>query len=171
MDFEKYEPKSTLVVLEHHITKAKFPFIDIHSHQSNMTPEDLAELAPIMDSLNMGVMVNLSGGTGSNLKSTKNNIDAAFPAKFILFANISFADIDNSEWADLTTKQLEDDFRDGAAGLKIFQNLGTFTKDKNGNRVRVNDPRLDPIWEKCGELGMPVLIHTGAPKPFLGSRR
>ena len=33
MDFEKYNPASTLVVPEHKVTKAKFPFIDVHNHQ------------------------------------------------------------------------------------------------------------------------------------------
>jgi predicted TIM-barrel fold metal-dependent hydrolase len=38
--------------------------------------------------------------------------------------------------------------------------------DKNGDRIRINDPRLDPVWAKCGELGIPVLIHAADPKPF-----
>lgn len=33
MDFEAYDPPSTLVVPEHLTPRAKFPFIDIHSHQ------------------------------------------------------------------------------------------------------------------------------------------
>jgi len=33
MDFEKYNPTSTLVVPGHKLTKAKFPFIDVHNHQ------------------------------------------------------------------------------------------------------------------------------------------
>jgi len=36
MGFEEYNPKSTLVVEGEEITKSKFPFIDVHSHQRNM---------------------------------------------------------------------------------------------------------------------------------------
>jgi predicted TIM-barrel fold metal-dependent hydrolase len=32
--------------------------------------------------------------------------------------------------------------------------------------VKVDDPRLDPIWAKCGELGIPVLIHSADPNLF-----
>src|SRR3989337_492761 len=59
MDFEEYDPPSTLVVPEHIITKAKFPFIDVHNHQFGMTSQNLSDLASQMDKLNMAVMVNL----------------------------------------------------------------------------------------------------------------
>ncbi len=61
MDFEEYDPPSTLVVEEHHLTRSKFPFIDIHNHQFNMNTSDFKELISRMDELNMAVMVNLSG--------------------------------------------------------------------------------------------------------------
>ena len=41
MDFESYDPPSTLVVPEHITTHAKFPFIDIHSHHWRMADQDL----------------------------------------------------------------------------------------------------------------------------------
>jgi uncharacterized protein len=50
--------------------------------------------------------------------------------------------------------------------LKIYKSLGMFNNDKNGNRIRINDPRIDPIWKKCGELKIPVLIHSADPKQF-----
>src|SRR5688500_19134954 len=34
MSFEEYDPPSSLVVPEHRVTRAKYPFIDVHSHQS-----------------------------------------------------------------------------------------------------------------------------------------
>ncbi len=61
MDFEDYDPPSTLVVPEHPLTRAKFPFIDVHNHQWNMPTQNLTELTEIMDKLNMAVMINLSG--------------------------------------------------------------------------------------------------------------
>jgi uncharacterized protein len=40
MDFEDYDPPSTLVTEEHHVTHAKFAFIDIHNHQSDWNTAD-----------------------------------------------------------------------------------------------------------------------------------
>ena len=44
MSFEEYNPESTLVVPEHIVTQAKYPFIDMHSHQWNLTKEKIARL-------------------------------------------------------------------------------------------------------------------------------
>jgi predicted TIM-barrel fold metal-dependent hydrolase len=54
----------------------------------------------------------------------------------------------------------------GANGLKIYKNLGMSAKDSKGNRIKVDDPRIGPIWDKCGALGIPVLIHSADPKSF-----
>src|SRR6185295_11564137 len=90
MDFETYNPPSTLVVPQHVVTKAKFPFIDIHNHQSDMSRHTLAELAKVMDTLNMAVMVNLSGSNGNTLRQFVENIKASEPKRFVVFANIDF---------------------------------------------------------------------------------
>lgn len=166
MDFEKYDPVSTLVVPEHHVTRARFPFIDVHGHQSNMNSMDLSGLITVMDTLNMMVMVNLSGDSGDKLKAMKDNIDRHYPKRFMIFANIVFNGIGETGWTEKAVRQLEEDVKNGAAGLKVFQNLGTYVRDTDGERVPVDDPRLDAIWNKCGELKIPVLIHTGAPKSF-----
>ena len=166
MDFESYNPRSTLVVPAHKLTKAKFPFIDVHNHQEEMPDMDLRTLTSEMDELNMKVMVNLSGSNGETLKRSIKNIRDHFPNRFIVFANIDWNGVGEKGWGESAAKQLEEDVKNGANGLKIFKDLGMFVKDVNGKRVAVDDPRLDPIWEKAGELKIPVLIHTADPKPF-----
>src|SRR4051812_33817047 len=87
MDFEKYDPVSTLVVPEHKLVRAKYPFIDVHNHQWEMPDQNLHELSAAMDKLNMAVMVNLSGQSGSILKKSITNIRTNAPNRFIVFAN------------------------------------------------------------------------------------
>jgi len=166
MDFETYDPVSTLVVPEHKVTKAKFPFIDVHNHQWSMGSQDLTNLITDMDKLNMKVMVNLSGGNGNGLQRMTENVKEHYPNRFIVFANVSFDKVGANGWTEKAVKQLEEDVKNGANGLKVFKNLGFSVKDVNGKRVTIDDPRLDAIWEKCGELKIPVLIHTADPEPF-----
>ena len=61
MDIEEYSPKSTLVVPENIITKAKYPFVDVHNHIWNMPLKDLSDMVKEMDSMNMAFIINLSG--------------------------------------------------------------------------------------------------------------
>jgi uncharacterized protein len=166
MDFETYNPKSTLVVPEHVLTRAKYPFIDVHNHQWDMSTGRLKELVIDMDKLNLQVMINLSGNNGSKLKNATDNVKSSYPNRFIVFANIDFDGVGRPNWTENAVKQLEQDVKNGANGLKIFKNLGFSVTDVSRKRVAVDDPRLDPIWQKCGELGIPVLIHTADPKSF-----
>ena len=183
LPFHEYDPPSTLVVSEHPLTRAKYPFIDVHNHQFGMPDQDLSELTAEMDELNMAVMVNLSGRgfqrvaqpDGSTrfalrendyLKGALDNVAANAPGRFIVFTNIDFFGIDDPDWGERTLRQLEADVASGAKGLKIYKSLGLTAKDSRGERIPVNDPRLDPVWSKCGELEIPVLIHTGEPAPF-----
>jgi predicted TIM-barrel fold metal-dependent hydrolase len=165
--FEDYDPPSTLVVPETIITKAKFPFIDIHSHHWRMGEQDLDQLIAEMDTMNMGIINNLSGRGGKQLKAMIDNVKKhGYEDRICIFTNIEFRSIDDPDWLESTLQQLEYDVSIGAKGLKIYKSQGMFHKDEAGKRIAVDDTRLDPIWAKCGELGIPVLIHSADPKAF-----
>lgn len=168
MLFEDYDPPSTLVVEETHVPRAKYPFVDVHNHQWAMASADLDALAAEMDALNMAVMVNLSGrsrGQEGYLAAVLDNVERHQPDRFLVFTNISFDDLDDT-WAERVVQQVRDDVALGAAGLKIYKNLGLTATDADGERIAVDDPRLDPVWSVCGELDVPVLIHTAEPAAF-----
>ena len=167
MTIENYEPKSTLVVPENPITKAKYPFVDVHSHVWRTSkPEDVDKMVGEMDELNLKVLVNLSGRSGDRLVQGVKALKGRYPKRFIVFANVDFSKIDEPNFGANAAKQLEQDVKNGASGLKIFKNLGLTAKDNEGVRVPTDDSRLDPIFKKCAELGIPVLIHTGEPSAF-----
>ena len=177
MDIEEYSPVTSLVVEKNKINRSKYPFIDVHSHQWDMSFSNLEKLVSEMDSLNMGFMINLSGSglatfTGNqslmdlNLEKSLTNIKNSFPDRFGVFVNLDFNKIDNKDFAKNSVKIIEDAVSDGAIGLKVYKNLGLSLKDSSGKRVKVDDSRLSPIWDICGKLNIPVLIHSGEPSPF-----
>ena len=177
MDIEEYSPISTLVVPSNPKTRSKFPFIDVHSHHWNMPIMDLENLTQEMDSLNMVFQINLSGSglavfSGNqelmdlNLSKSINNVKDNFPERFGIFVNVDLSKIGRKDFREDTEKNLENAAKLGAIGLKIYKNLGLNLKDGKGNRVKVDDDRLQFIWEKCAELGLPVLIHSGEPIAF-----
>lgn len=167
MSIEDYSPRSSLVVPEHPKTRAKYPFIDVHNHQSfPMAPDACQKLVADMDGLNMRVMVDLSGGNGDRLKEGVESARSNAPGRFVLFANLSFSGIDDSDYGRKAAAQLEQDVKNGAAGLKFFKNFGMDVKDSKGERIHVDDPRFDPVFQTCARLKIPVLIHTADPKQF-----
>jgi predicted TIM-barrel fold metal-dependent hydrolase len=168
MTLEDYEPRSMLVTEEHPVRRAKFPFVDIHGHQNlSMDDASLASLVAQMDAMGLRTMNNLSGGSGASLAAQVRNVRAKYPGRFTVFANIDWSRINEPNFAQNAAAQLERDVKQGGAvGLKIFKNLGMDTYWADGSRVRTDDPRLAPIWDKAGELGIPVLIHTAEPPAF-----
>jgi predicted TIM-barrel fold metal-dependent hydrolase len=163
---DQYHPKSTLVTKEHKPERAKFPFIDIHSHHWNPTPEHVEKVVKEMDSINLQVLVNLSGGTGKDLKKTVEVMKGRYPDRFVVFANLSYDDINEPGYGQRAAARLVEDVRNGAQGLKIFKDFGMDVKYANGQRVHVDDPNFDAVWDKCAELNIPVLIHTAEPSAF-----
>lgn len=166
MDIEEYEPVSSLKVPQHPLTRARYPFVDVHSHQWLMPIQDLDKLAAEMDALNMGAMVNLSGFRGKVLEWSLSNVKKHQARRFLVFVNLDFEKLDQPGWPQEALAQLEEGVKQGATGLKVYKSLGLTDRDKSGKRIPVDDPRLDAIWDKCGELGIPVLIHSGEPSPF-----
>jgi predicted TIM-barrel fold metal-dependent hydrolase len=169
LTFEEYDPPSTLAVPTTEVRRARFPFVDIHNHQWSMPTDDLSTTVAEMDALNMAVMVNLSG----RLRDSEEHLHACIengrqnaPGRFLVFTNLSYTGIDEAGWGEAMAERVAEDVAAGAAGLKIYKSLGLRVFDGSGERVAVDDPRLDPIWARCGELGVPVLIHSGDPSPF-----
>jgi predicted TIM-barrel fold metal-dependent hydrolase len=173
MSFEDYNPPSSLVVEGEVVKKAKFTFIDVHSHLWNMPVMDLDKLVSEMDEINMGFIVNLSG-SGFGPQSAKDlyfdkstqNIRENQPRRIGLFVNVDFNSVDVKNHVENQVNIIRGAVAKGAIGLKVYKGLGLTNKDSKGNRVAVDDKRLGPIWEVCGELGIPVLIHSADPFQF-----
>ena len=115
MDFETYDPVSTLVVPQHPLHKAKYPFIDVHNHQWNVPDQNIPGLYAEMDSLNMMVMVNLSGKSykESNTRNggfdvndhaylvrSMENVQKTKARRLIFFTNISFVGFGEPGWTE-----------------------------------------------------------------------
>jgi uncharacterized protein len=160
-----YRPKSTLVVAEHRVPKAKYPVVDIHNHET-ITPQNMGEFIADMDALNLRVLNNLSGGSGAELKAKVDTIrNSPHKDRFTVFANLNFRGY-GPGWGATAAAQLEEDVRNGAIGLKIFKNLGMTATRADGTRIPIDDVELDPVWAAAGRLNIPVLIHTAEPPSF-----
>ena len=166
MDIEEYSPKSTLINKKTKLKRSKYPFVDVHNHQFDMPLKNLNKLVAEMDSLNMGFMINLSGFRGLYLKKSLENIKENAPNRFGLFLNIDFEAIDESDFEATQTALIDSAVNSGVMGLKVYKSLGLTDTDSKGNRIPINDPRLDPIWDTCGKNKIPVLIHSGEPSSF-----
>ncbi len=165
-----FHPKSMLHVKETPVVRAKFPVIDMHQHVNDargvgerVPPQELVER---MDRLNIKTMVILTGGWGESLQKVMDEMVKPYPSRFVVFTQPDWSKIDDPNFGTLMVKQLDDAVRRGARGYKILKELGLSVKDKTGKLITVDDARLDPVWEECGRLGIPVAIHIADPEAF-----
>ena len=180
LPLDQFQPRPMLRVLEHRLTQARFPAVDVHVHpriRLENSPERLDEFVKLMDAQNIAVCASLDGGLGKQFDDHRELLWAKYQDRFVIFANIDWrgagAGVDPATWdcqrpdfGPRMASALAEAKAKGASGLKIFKDLGLTYKNPDGSRIRVDDPRWDPIWEACGRLELPVLIHTADPKAF-----
>jgi hypothetical protein len=165
-----------LRVPETRIERARFPAIDAHTHLA-MEGEHGArvhlfappeELLAVMDRRNVRAMVQVTGGHGAYLAESVRLLQNAHPGRFYVFTEPMWSRAAEPGYAQMQADAIRQAHRDGARGLKVLKTLGLYLRDggAEGPLVKVDDPRFDPMWEACGELGMPVAIHVGDPAAF-----
>jgi predicted TIM-barrel fold metal-dependent hydrolase len=165
-----YRPRSTLVVPVHVSKKAKYPVIDFHGHPRGRlgTPEDLASLGASLDSINVRLMVAANGSSGDDLKRIVAAVrdSPQMKDRIRVLTGISFQNV-GPGWAERAIARLEADAAAGAVGVgEIGKGFGQSTRKADGTRLALDDPALNPVWNACARLKLPVFIHTGDPQEF-----
>ena len=165
-----WQPQSMLVTKKTELERPKFPAIDIHNHlgggKQTLTPDRVAGYLEEMNAAGVRTVVNLDGGWGQRLKETVAALDEAHPGRFLTFALVDFAGIDSDDWSEREAKRLEESFAAGAKGLKFHKSLGLTVRFKDGRLMKVDDPKLTPIWRTCAKHKRPVMIHVADPAAF-----
>jgi len=176
---QNFRPQSKLVTPSTEITKSKFPVIDVHVHprmRFKHVPALLDQFVDVMNEQNVAVCVSLDGRLGNDLAEHQQYLKK-YEDRFAVFANVDW--VGDGQRDDPTTwachrpgfgrrmaASLADAKQRGAVGLKIFKMFGLYYKNPDGSLMAIDDPRWDPIWHACGELGLPVIIHTADPIAF-----
>ena len=166
-----WKPRSQLVVKETMILKPKFPVIDFHNHLGgdigNLSLEQTKKYLEEMDKAGVTKCVSLDAYSAGDVYKEHLRISQSVSKdRFILFFVPDFSKINESDFGSKEAKKLEEAVKMGIRGMKIYKVLGLTLRDKSGERVPVDDPRIDPLWAKCGELDIPVMIHVSDPKAF-----
>jgi predicted TIM-barrel fold metal-dependent hydrolase len=167
-DIREYRPRSTLVVPEHPVPRAKFPVVDIHSHQpAPITPQQFETLVASMDALNLQVLVNASGVSGDRLAASVAALRASpHRDRMVQFATIDFGGV-GPGFGARAARRLEADVKAGAVGVgELNKGFGLRVRKTDGSRLRIDDSELDPIWETAARLNVPIFIHTADPQEF-----
>jgi predicted TIM-barrel fold metal-dependent hydrolase len=142
--------------------RRSIPLIDAHVH---LAVPYLDAAVRIMDRVGIARMICLNASTGAKLEEELRAF-CAYPGRFFAFAGVDFTRVDAPGFGREQAEALERAVEGGAVGLKMHKSFGLHVRDADDRVLRVDDARLDPVWEKAAVLGVPVAFHTADPKAF-----
>lgn len=154
--------------------------VDAHTHflfRDRHNRAALEDFVRLMDRQQIAVCCSLDGRLGDGLAEHRQFLWRDHRDRFVIFAHLDWVgngDPDQpATWAchrpgfaERVAEQLAAESAKGLGGLKCFKRFGLEYRNPDGSLVKIDDPRWDPIWRACGELGLPVLIHTADPLAF-----
>jgi predicted TIM-barrel fold metal-dependent hydrolase len=158
------------------IYQSTYRIIDVHTHGAWPAQPVLQAQFDVMDAVGIDAL-NLvlfdpagwpykGGWSQANLQSWL-QLREQNPKRLNVFGTVDFGRAAGEpEFFRAIVTELQTAAAMGMRGVKIWKNLGMHHRDASGGLLKIDDPRLDPFWAKCGELGLPILIHTADPREY-----
>lgn len=160
-----FKPRSIYNVPATKVARARFPVIDMHAHDYAKTDADIAAWVRTMDELGIQKTVILSQAHGKDFDAILARY-GKYPGRFSVWCGFDYTGYDQPGYGPAAVAELERCFRAGAGGVGEMgdKGKGMFFTTPAAWGMHFDDPRMDPLLEKCGQLGMPVSIHVADPK-------
>ncbi len=159
-----YRPKSLYKIPVTEVAKAKFPIIDMHSHPYAKTPEQIAEWVRNMDEVGVEKTIILTMSTGAEFDAIHRNY-SKYPDRFELWCGFDFTGYNQPGFGPAALRELERCKQAGARGVGEIHDKGKGLRSGKSIApgMHPDDPRMDPLFEKIAELGMPISLHVADP--------
>ncbi len=159
-----YRPQSIYKIPVTEIAKAKFPIIDMHSHPYAKTAAEIDGWVRNMDEVGVEKTMILTMSTGAPFDEIQRKY-AKHPERFEMWCGFDLSGYDKPGFGPGVVKELERCKQAGARGVGEIHDKGKglVSGKAKAPGMHPDDPRMDPVWEKCGELGMMISLHVADP--------
>jgi uncharacterized protein len=161
---KNYRPKSIYAIPVTEVPRAKFAVIDVHAHPDAKTAEEVATWVKNMDEANIERTVIMTMAVGAKFDSIY-DLYSRYPDRFQVWCGFDFTGYDKPGFGPSAVAELERCVRKGAKGVGELgdKGKGLFYGDIKAWGMHPDDPRMDPLFDKCAELGLPVNLHVADP--------
>jgi len=161
---KNYKPKSIYKVPESEINQARYPIIDMHSHPYPQSEEEIAQWVETMDRVGVDKTIVLTMAVGAKFDSIY-ALYSKYPDHFEVWCGFDYAGYDTPGFGPAAVAELKRCVEVGATGVGELgdKGKGLFYGETKARSMHPDDPRMDPLFEKCAELNLPVSIHVADP--------
>jgi uncharacterized protein len=159
-----YRPVSIYKIPATQVAKAKFPIIDMHSHPYAKTAAEIDEWVRNMDEVGVEKTIILTMAIGAEFDGIFRKY-SKYPERFEMWCGFDLSGYNQPGFGPGATKELERCRRAGARGVGEIHDKGKglVAGKSKAPGMHPDDARMDPVWQKCGELGMPISLHVADP--------
>jgi uncharacterized protein len=157
-----YRPVSIHKVPVTQVDLARFPAVDMHSHHNAKTPEDVDRWVQTMDAVGVARTVILTGEHGAQFEKIA-ALYARYPTRFELWCGFDYTGYDQPGYGPAAVAALERCARAGGKGIGEEGDKGAGAGWGEAKGMHFDDPRMDPLFEACARLGLPVNVHVADP--------
>jgi predicted TIM-barrel fold metal-dependent hydrolase len=133
--------------------------IDVHSHAYAKTEADVDRWVATMDAVGIARSVIMTGATGKKFDDLL-RLYRRHPERFEVWCGIDYAGFDQPGFGPNAIAELERCVKAGAVGVGELSDKGGGLCSNAGG-MHLDDARMDPLLEKCADLGLAVNIHVG----------
>jgi predicted TIM-barrel fold metal-dependent hydrolase len=160
-----FRPVSIYKIPVTHIDRAAFPIIDVHSHDYARTDGEIKQWIKNMDACGIEKSIVLTQSSGLKF-DTIYNLYSKYGKRFEIWCGFDYTGYDKPGYGPAAVKELERCYKIGARGVgeEGDKGLGLFFNDPvKAWGMHFDDPRMKSLFEKCGQLNMPISIHVADP--------
>lgn len=159
-----FRPESLYHTADTEVDRARYPIFDLHTHPYAKTEADVARWVKVMDQVGVERSMILTYAVGKNFDEVAERF-SKFPTRFSMWCGFDYSGYDQPGFGPAAVKELERCHAQGAIGVGELgdKGKGLFYGDTKAWGMHLDDPRMDPLLEKCADLKMPVSIHVADP--------
>jgi len=162
---QDFRPVSIYNIPKTEIFKARFPVIDVHSHPYAKSQDELEQWVKTMDSVGIEKTIIQTYATGARFDSLL-EIYSGYGNRFEIWCGFDYTGYKEEGWSERALRELNRCYKLGATGVGELgdKGLGLFySYPTPAYGMHIDDPRMQPLIKRCGELNMPISIHVAEP--------
>jgi len=161
-----YQPVNVNNIPVTFVEKAKYPVIDMHSHDYAASEQEIDEWVKTMDECNIEITnVMHCSWIGDDFETVLQKY-SKHADRFRFWCCFDYTDIMEDKGSERAIAYLEKCKELGAVGVGEMGDKGDgdlYARPVEGRKLHLDDPRLHELLQKCGELKLPINIHVGEP--------
>lgn len=159
-----YRPVSMYKIPRTKVPKARYPAIDMHAHDYAKADADVAQWVKTLDAVGIEKVIVMTGATGQKFDELVAKYKK-YPERFQVWCGLDLTGYDKPGFGPAAVAELERCYRVGARGVGEISDkgLGVMHQDPKAPGMHLDDPRIDPLYEKCADLHIPINLHIGEP--------